>query len=66
MREQLIARKKLLEEERDRGQRSLAELEERKTQVRDTVLRIVGAIQVLDELLAEDAAQSDGTSGAAR
>jgi len=36
----------------------LAELEARRQEVRDTVLRISGAIQVLEELINENAAVS--------
>lgn len=39
-----------LEEEYRKGQTMLAELDERRNQVRDTLLRISGAIQVLREL----------------
>jgi hypothetical protein len=40
----------VLEEEYRKGQKMLAELDERRGQVRDTLLRISGAIQVLREL----------------
>ncbi|MCU1221075.1 MAG: hypothetical protein JWM08_1235 [Candidatus Angelobacter sp.] len=39
-----------LEEEYRKGQKMLAELDERRCQIRDTLLRISGAIQVLREL----------------
>lgn len=39
-----------LEEEYRKGQKMLAELDERRGQIRDTLLRISGAIQVLREL----------------
>jgi prefoldin subunit 5 len=39
-----------LEEEYRKGQKMLAELDERRNQIRDTLLRISGAIQVLREL----------------
>lgn len=42
-----------LEEEYRKGQKMLAELDERRGQIRDTLLRISGAIQVLRELGAQ-------------
>jgi prefoldin subunit 5 len=42
-----------LEEEYRKGQKMLAELDERRNQIRDTLLRISGAIQVLHELGAQ-------------
>lgn len=42
-----------LEEEYRKGQKMLAELDERRGQIRDTLLRISGAIQVLQELGAQ-------------
>jgi len=47
-------RLKLLEEEYRKGQQMLAELDEKRADVRDTLLRISGAIQVLRELSAGD------------
>jgi len=43
----------VLEEEYRKGQKMLAELDERRGQIRDTLLRISGAIQVLRELGAQ-------------
>jgi prefoldin subunit 5 len=45
---------KELEEEYRKGQQMLAELDERRAEVRDTLLRISGAIQVLRELSASE------------
>ncbi len=45
-----------LEEEYRKGQRMLADLDERRAEIRDTLLRISGAIQVLKELSAGAAA----------
>jgi len=53
MREQLEARLKLLRFEFENGQKMLAELETKQATVRDTMLRISGAVQILEELLAE-------------
>ncbi|MFY1671334.1 hypothetical protein ACN27G_15400 [Plantactinospora sp. WMMB334] len=43
-----------LETELRAGQQMLAELEAKRTDVQQTLLRITGAVQVLKELLAED------------
>jgi hypothetical protein len=47
MQERLVA----LREEHDKGLERLAALDRERERVRDTVLRISGAIQVLEELL---------------
>jgi hypothetical protein len=52
MREQLEKRLETLRAEHESGRRALAELEEKQTALRDTMLRISGAIQVLEEELA--------------
>jgi hypothetical protein len=44
----------ILREEFGRGQQQLSLLEQKRGEVRDTLLRISGAIQVLEELLAEE------------
>jgi hypothetical protein len=41
-----------LKSEFEAGQRMLADLESRQAQLRETLLRISGAVQVLEELLA--------------
>ncbi len=51
MREQIQARLVALKHEFDSGQSQLQELERQQTRLRETLLRISGAIQVLDELL---------------
>ena len=53
MREQLQERLQQLKAEFDAGQQMLAELEAKQRHVRETVLRISRAVQVLEELLAE-------------
>ena len=58
MRQRLQERLKLLRSEFDSGQKMLADLDARQTQLQNTLLRIGGAIQVLEELL-----DSDATSG---
>jgi predicted nuclease with TOPRIM domain len=52
MREQLEKRLAELRAELESGQRALAELEQKQAALRDTMLRISGAIQVLEEELA--------------
>ena len=56
---------KLLElrAEFDKGQRQLALLEQRRQELRDTILRISGAIQVLEELQAKSASQPEQQRG---
>ncbi len=51
MREQMEERLRLLQAEFKAGQEILAELESRQASVRNTLVRISGAIQVLEELL---------------
>ena len=52
MREQLEERLAALRAEYESGQKMLADLDQRAAVLRETVLRISGAIQVLEELLA--------------
>lgn len=52
MREQLEQRVSELRAEQEKGQRMLAEIDARQAELRQTLLRISGAIQVLEELLA--------------
>ncbi|HET7231462.1 MAG TPA: hypothetical protein VFJ16_15745 [Longimicrobium sp.] len=56
MREAMEARLAALRGERERGEQMLAELQARQAALRDTLLRISGAIQVLEEQLNEGAA----------
>jgi hypothetical protein len=51
MREQLEQRVSELKAEQQKGQQMLAELEGKEAGLRQTLLRISGAIQVLEELL---------------
>ena len=53
MKEQLEQRLTALKAEYEAGQKMLAELEAKQANVRDTLLRISGAIQVLEETLGE-------------
>jgi len=59
MREAMEARLASLREEREKGEQMLAELQARQAALRDTLLRISGAIQVLEEQLGSDAAPAD-------
>lgn len=55
MRDRLEQRLQQLKSEYETGQKMLAELVEKETQLRNTMLRINGAVQVLEELLAAEA-----------
>ena len=64
MREQLEARLAALKNEYEIGQARLKELEAESTYVRETMLRISGAMQVLQEMLdTERQAQDAATEG---
>jgi hypothetical protein len=52
MREQLEQHASELKAEQQKGQQMLAELEGKAAELRETLLRISGAVQVLEELLA--------------
>ena len=58
MRESLNARLVELKKEFEVGQAQLREMENRQAQLRETLLRISGAIQVLEEMLLNE----DGNS----
>lgn len=59
MKTQLEQRLKELKNEFQGGQKMMAELQAKEASLRDTLLRITGAIQVLEEELARDG-QSNG------
>ncbi len=73
MKEQLEQRLEALKAEYEAGQKMLADLEARQATLRETLLRIAGAVQVLEEELGktEDqpaplepaATEQDGTAG---
>jgi prefoldin subunit 5 len=50
----IAKRLEILREEYAKGQQQLAMLDQKRAEVRDTLLRITGAIQVLEELTAAD------------
>jgi prefoldin subunit 5 len=58
-------KQKLLElrAEFERGQHLMEELDQRRADLRETMLRISGAIQVLEELLNEEDHQRTGPNG---
>ena len=53
MHDQAAARLQALRQEYETGQRMLADLETRQLELQQTLLRVSGAIQVLEELLAD-------------
>lgn len=53
MREHVQVRLELLRKELEKGQFELQKIENQRTYLHETILRIHGAIQVLEELLAE-------------
>jgi hypothetical protein len=55
MKDQLVQRLTVLKAEFDAGQGMLAELESKQAELRNTLIRISGAIQVLEEELAKAA-----------
>ena len=64
MQEQLHARLEELKKEFQAGQARLQELEEQERRLRETLLRISGAIQVIEEELGKaKGATGDRTSG---
>ena len=66
MKQQLEHRLQELKTEFTSGQKVLAELEEKRSNIQSTLLRIQGAIQVLEEELAKaDEAPTNGINGAA-
>jgi predicted nuclease with TOPRIM domain len=63
MREQLEKRLAELQAEFEAGQKALAELETQQANLRNTLLRISGAIQVLEEELEKNSKTSSSTNG---
>lgn len=54
MKEQLTCRLEDLKKEYETGQKMLADTEMKRAELQNTLLRISGAIQVLEEMLAEE------------
>lgn len=64
MKEQLQQRLQSLKTEYATGQKMLADLEAKQANLRDTLLRINGAIQVLEEILNESPEEPAPENGA--
>ena len=64
MKEQLEQRLEELRAEFETGQQMLVDLEEQQTRVRESLLRISGAMQLLEELLAQEELQEEGAEDA--
>jgi hypothetical protein len=62
MKDQIQTRLDELKQEFESGQQRLAEFEGQAAQLRQTLLRISGAIQVLEEVLAQEAGDAGGAS----
>lgn len=60
MREQLEQRLQDLKSEHETGQKMLADLQRKQADLQQTLLRISGAIQVLEELLAAETPAAKG------
>lgn len=66
MKEQLQNRLVALKAEFETGQQRLAEVENQAATLRQTLLRMSGAIQVLEELLVSPQVENDGSSNPTR
>jgi predicted nuclease with TOPRIM domain len=64
MQEQIQQRLTQLKTEFEEGQKMLADLEAKQANLRSTLLRISGAIQVLEELLAQPSSGQEVAAGA--
>ena len=64
MKEQLQQRLKELKSEYEAGQKMLADLVAKQAELQQTLLRITGAIQVLEEMLNAEAQAADETGSA--
>ena len=62
MKEQIETRLQGLKTEFETGQKMLAELEQKKAGLEQTLLRISGAIQVLEELIASAPSSPDSSA----
>ena len=60
MKPSIEKRLKTLKAEYEAGQKLLAEYETKQRNLRETLLRISGAIQVLEEVIAEDDSEANG------
>jgi hypothetical protein len=65
MREQIQARLEALKKELETGQAELQKVEVQRTYLHETILRISGAVQVLEELLREGQSAEQNRAAAA-
>ncbi len=65
MRDRLQTRLQSLKAEYETGQKALADLDEKQANLRATLLRIAGAIQVLEEELAAEAPSPEAETASA-
>ncbi len=63
MRSRWIERRDLLKEELADGENQVRQLEGKITELRQTLLRISGAVQVLDEMIAEEETTGKADAG---
>ena len=63
MQDKLQQRLQQLKTEYEAGQKVMADLEAKKANLRDTLLRISGAIQVLEEILSEVPVETTPVNG---
>ena len=63
MKQQLTERLQKLKQEQEAGQKMLADLDARQLELHQTLLRISGAIQVIEELLANDSSADTEAQG---
>jgi prefoldin subunit 5 len=62
--QRLEQRLKALRDELETGQKMLADVEARRAELQQTILRISGAVQVLEELLAAEPSVANGVAPA--
>ena len=63
MRERIEARRAQLQTEYDRGQAMLQQMDRERAQLEQTLLRIAGALQILNELAAEEVEEGGDDGG---
>mgnify|MGYP000954828326 FL=1 len=59
MKQRIEARRAQLQAEYDRGQAMLQQMDRERAQLEQTLLRIAGALQILNELAAEEVEEVD-------
>jgi hypothetical protein len=63
MRDEALKRLTTLRKDYEDGTAQLVQIEQQAAGMRETLLRIAGAIQILEELLAQERDQATGTDG---